>query len=145
MSKIDLFGEVERQRSYLHDRNAVEMPSPMEDGGDDKARITSLEQQVRRFQEFIEAQNAVEIPEGPELDRSYEFAPGDDKPIIAADGIQVIDTGREVLVQAVAGAGEAGTAQINGTSLPVGTENYQVLVWDNDDSLWKADWVRAHA
>ncbi len=135
MSQIDLFAEVEGLRSYQQDRNAVELPGPMESGGDDSARISALEQQVRRFQEFLEAQVAVEIPEGPGLDKSYEFAPGDDKPFVAGDGIRIIDTGRQVFIgldnSYVAESLNESEDNVGGSGggggLPSGGDQYQVL------------------
>ncbi len=150
MSQIDLFAEVEGLRSYQQDRNAVELPSPMESGGDDKARIEALEQQVRRFQEFIEQQNAVEIPEGPGLDRSYEFTPNDDKPLVAGPGISIVDTGRQVFVgldtryetvdPEVVGGGVGGGGGGDDCCLPPGGTTGQVLR-KASDADWDVEWA----
>ena len=133
---INLAAELESLRQHLAEKSTVPLP---ERGKDTEATL-------REILQYLSALANKSLPQGAGFSRSYEITPTnevtvlgvqDEIEVVQSDGITII--GLAPRVSDVVRSESA--AQF---SLPEGTENYQVLTWNNDDQEWQVDWVRAH-
>ncbi len=145
-NEITIAAELSAIRTYLRDRTRLPLPNRVSPENETDPKAAELIRAVNDIIRHLESLQRATLPEGIGLHRSYDVSPLEEAPVVGGSGVDVVDTGDVKIIKlATTVAEEEMLPPAGGNGLPDGTQDYQIMSWDNTNSEWIVDWVRGHS